>query len=52
MMLRLIRDMPDRIAELYRLADISTDIRHAMAYWTGSYNDLRMSLISAIRRRH
>lgn len=41
-----LRDMPDRIAELYRLADLSTailedggDFIHAMAYPAGSYND-------------
>ena len=41
-----LRDMPDRIAELYRLADLSTAILdetgaflHAMAYPAGFYND-------------
>ena len=55
-----LRDMPDRIAELYRLADISTAILdetgafiHAMAYPAGFYNDPRMPLMYAIRdRRH
>ena len=51
-----VRDMPDRIAELYRLADLSTAILadgggfiHAMAYPAGSYNDPRMPLMYAIR---
>jgi uncharacterized protein len=51
-----LRDMPDRIAELYRLADISTAILadgggfiHAMAYPAGFYNDPRMPLMYAIR---
>jgi len=51
-----LRDMPDRIAELYRLADLSTAILedsgafiHAMAYPAGSYNDPRMPLMYAIR---
>lgn len=51
-----LRDMPDRIAELYRLADISTAILeeggefiHAMAYPAGAYNDPRMPLMYAIR---
>jgi uncharacterized protein len=51
-----VRDMPDRIAELYRLADLSTAILsdggpfiHAMAYPVGSYNDPRMPLMYAIR---
>ena len=48
--------MPDRIAELYRLADLSTVILaeggafiHAMAYPVGLYNDPRMPLMYAIR---
>jgi hypothetical protein len=52
------RDMPDRIAELYRLADLSTAILdetgafiHAMAYPAGFYNDPRMPLMYAIPRR-
>jgi predicted nucleotidyltransferase len=52
-----LREMPDRIAELYRLADLSTKIIveedgpfiHAMAYPAGSYNDPRMPLMYAIR---
>src|SRR5271169_6028402 len=51
-----LRDMPDRIAELYRLADLSTailqdggDFTHAMAYPAGFYNDLRILLMHAIR---
>jgi predicted nucleotidyltransferase len=51
-----LRDMPDRIAELYRLADLSTAILedsgefiHAMAYPAGSYNDPRVPLMYAIR---
>jgi hypothetical protein len=47
---------PDRIAELYRLADLSTVILdetaafiHAMAYPAGFYNDPRMPLMYAIR---
>jgi hypothetical protein len=48
--------MPDRIAELYRLADLSTAILdetgafiHAIAYPAGFYNDPRMPLMYAIR---
>jgi hypothetical protein len=48
--------MPDRVAELYRLADISTGILadgggfiHAMAYPAGFYSDPRMPLMHAIR---
>ena len=49
--------MPDRIAELYRLADLSTKIIveedgpfiHAMVYQSGFYNDPRMPLMYAIR---
>jgi uncharacterized protein len=51
-----LRDMPDRIAELYRLADLSTAILadgggfiHAMAYPAGAYSDPRMPLMYAIR---
>ena len=51
-----LRDMPDRIVELYRLADLSTailenggDFIHAMAYPAGFYNDERMPLMFAIR---
>jgi uncharacterized protein len=41
-----LRDMSDRFAELYRLADLSTDILcdtgefvHAMPYRAGAYNE-------------
>ena len=51
-----LRDMPDRIVELYRLADLSTailenggDFIHAMPYPAGFYNDERMPLMFAIR---
>jgi uncharacterized protein len=51
-----LHDMPDRIAELYRLADLSTAILadgggfiHAMVYPAGFYNDPRMPLMYAIR---
>jgi predicted nucleotidyltransferase len=50
-----LRDMPDRITELYRLADLSTailenggDFIHAMPYPAGFYNDERMPLMYAI----
>jgi predicted nucleotidyltransferase len=49
-------DMPDRIAELYRLADLSTTILdetgefiHAMPYRASAYDDPRMPLMYAIR---
>jgi uncharacterized protein len=49
-------DMPDRIAELYRLADLSTalienggEFVHAMAYPAGFYDDPREPLMHAIR---
>jgi uncharacterized protein len=51
-----LRDMPDRIAELYRLADLSSAILdetgafiRAMAYPARFYNDPRMPLMYAIR---
>lgn len=51
-----LRDMSDHVTELYRLADLSTDILHdtgefvhAMPYCAGSYSDLRMPLMHAIR---
>ena len=51
-----LRDMPDRVAELYRLADLSTAILedggefiHAMAYPAGFYDDEGMPLMYAIR---
>ena len=51
-----LRDMPDRVAELYRLADLSTAILedggefiHAMAYPAGFYDDEGMPLMYAVR---
>ncbi len=51
-----LHDMPDRITELYRLADLATAILedggefiHAMAYPAGFYDDQHMPLMSAIR---
>jgi predicted nucleotidyltransferase len=51
-----LRGMTDRIADLYRLADLSTalleegdEFVHAMAYPAGSYDDPRMPLMYAIR---
>jgi len=51
-----LHDMPDRIAELYRLADLSGAILddtgafiHAMVYPAGFYSDPRMPLMYAIR---
>jgi uncharacterized protein len=51
-----LRDMSDRFAELYRLADLSTDILgdtgefvHAMPYRAGSYDE-RTPLMREIRR--
>ena len=51
-----LRDMPDRIAEMNRLADLATDILysegqfiHAMPYRAGSYNDDRVPLMHEIR---
>ena len=51
-----LRDMPDRIAEMNRLADLSTVILyetgefiHAMPYHAGSYNDEHMPLMHEIR---
>jgi len=52
-----LRDMPDRIAELFRLADLSTalldetgEFVHATAYRDETYNDTRMPLMHEIRR--
>lgn len=52
-----LRDMPDRIVEMYRLADLSTAIMdetgefiHAMPYGADAYNDPRMPLMHEIRR--
>jgi predicted nucleotidyltransferase len=51
-----LRDMPDRFAELYRLADLSTDILgdtgefvHAMPYGSNAYDE-RTPLMREIRR--
>jgi len=51
-----LRDMPDRMAELNRLADLSTVILyetgefvHAMPYHADSYNDERIPLMHEIR---
>jgi uncharacterized protein len=51
-----LRDMRDRVAELYRLADLCTAILedggefiHAMAYPAGFDNDERMPLMYVIR---
>jgi predicted nucleotidyltransferase len=51
-----LRDMLDRMAEMNRLADLSTAILyetgefvHAMPYHAGSYNDERMPLMREIR---
>ena len=52
-----LRDMPDRFAELRRLADVSTAILYdmgqvvnAMPYRADAYNDPRMPLMHEIRR--
>jgi predicted nucleotidyltransferase len=51
-----LKDMPDRFAELYRLADLSTDILgdtgefvHAMPYRSNAYDE-RTPLMRVIRR--
>ena len=51
-----LRDMPDRMAEMNRLADLGTAILdetgalvHAMPYGAGFYNDPRMPLMHEIR---
>jgi predicted nucleotidyltransferase len=51
-----LREMPDRMAEMNRLADLSTAILdetgefiHAMPYRAGSYNDEPMPLMHEIR---
>jgi len=51
-----LRDMPDRMVEMNRLADLSTtflddtgELIHAMPYRAGSYNDPRMPLMHEIR---
>ncbi len=50
-----LRDMPDRIAEMYRLADLGTELLdetgelvHAMPYPAGCYNE-RTPLMHEIR---
>jgi len=52
-----LRDMPDRISELNRLADLSGalleetgEFVHAMPYRADVYNDARMPLMHEIRR--
>ena len=52
-----LRDMPDRWAEMTRLADLSTailydsgDVVHAMPYRADAYDDPRMPLMHEIRR--
>ncbi|MGQ0443598.1 MAG: nucleotidyltransferase domain-containing protein [Beijerinckiaceae bacterium] len=52
-----LRDMPDRFAEMYRLADVSTailydtgEVVNAMPYPADAYNDPRMPLMHEIRR--
>ena len=51
-----LRNMPDRMAEINRLADLSTailyetgEVIHAMPYHAGSYNDEHMPLMHEIR---
>ncbi|HEX5326185.1 MAG TPA: nucleotidyltransferase domain-containing protein [Acetobacteraceae bacterium] len=51
-----LRDMPDRMAEINRLAEVATDILykerqfiHAMPYRAESYNDPGMLLMHRIR---
>jgi uncharacterized protein len=51
-----LRDMPDRFAEMNRLADLSTAILdetgeflHVMPYHADAYNDARMPLMHEIR---
>ena len=51
-----LRDMGDRMAEMNRLADLSTDILydmgefiHAMPYRAGFHNDVREPLMHEIR---
>jgi predicted nucleotidyltransferase len=52
-----LREMPDRFADLHRLADVSTTILYdtgevvnAVPYRADAYNDLRMPLMHEIRR--
>lgn len=51
-----LRDMPDRMVELNRLADLGTalldetgELVHAMPYHAAMYNDERMPLMHEIR---
>ncbi len=51
-----LRDMPDRFAEMNRLADLSTalldetgEFLHVMPYLAETYNDPRMPLMHEIR---
>lgn len=51
-----LRDMPDRLAEMNRLADLGTTILdetggfvHALPYGAGFYNDAHMPLMHEIR---
>ena len=52
-----LREMPDRFAELRRLADVSTailydtgEVVNALPYRADAYNDPRMPLMHEIRR--
>ena len=52
-----LREMPDRFAELHRLADVSTailydtgEVVNALPYRADSYNDPGMPLMHEIRR--
>ncbi len=52
-----LRDMPDRFAEMHRLADVSTailydtgEVVNALPYRADTYNDPRMPLMHEIRR--
>ncbi|HEY8033177.1 MAG TPA: nucleotidyltransferase domain-containing protein [Methylocella sp.] len=51
-----LRDMPDRFAEMHRLADVSTailydtgEVVNALPYRADTYNDPRMPLMHEIR---
>jgi predicted nucleotidyltransferase len=52
-----LREMPDRFAELHRLADVGTailydtgEVVNALPYRVDAYNDPRMPLMHEIRR--
>jgi uncharacterized protein len=52
-----LREMPDRFAELHRLADVGTailydtgEVVNALPYRADTYNDPRMPLMHEIRR--